>query len=74
MSALQKFPDAALVQRETEPRLTQAYIDRGEHGLNDYDAEHKAWGRRGWDRVDALCRWFAEMGAADLSCPAPEEP
>lgn len=66
----QRFPDAALVQRETEPQLTQAHVDGGEQGLNDYDAEFKAWAKRGWDKVDAGCRWFRDMGAP-FDCPPP---
>lgn len=71
---LQRFPDASLVQRETEPKLTQAHVDAGDKGLNDYMATFRAWALRGWDRVDAQCRWFVEQGATFRCPPAPEVP
>ena len=72
-SAGVRAPPAADLAIEAEPQLDAAALALGSSNesaaaLDDYDIAHAAWGRRGWDQVTRLCRWFKDAGAPTLDC------
>ena len=47
--------------------------DDGE-GARRHQRDKDDWGRRGWDRLNAVCLWFADQGVESLPCTADAEP
>ena len=70
----QKYPDASLLQRPAEPKLTvDALAADSDKALNDFESAHHAWGRTVASRFDNLCRWFNDMGGS-FDCQKLEVP
>ncbi|WP_052730479.1 hypothetical protein [Sphingomonas sp. SRS2] len=64
-----KAPPAADLIVEAEPQLDAgAVANDSAAALDAYDIEHASWGRRGWDQVARLCRWFRDAGAPTPDC------
>lgn len=49
------------------PSVAILLNDDGE-AARQHQRDKDDWGSRGWDRVDALCHWFADQGVAGLPC------
>jgi hypothetical protein len=64
-----KAPPAADLVVEAEPQLDMnAVLNDSAAALDDYDTAHASWGRRGWDKVARICRFFRDLGVPTPDC------
>ncbi len=62
-------PPAADLRLEPEPQLNAAAIEADSAAaLDDYDAAHAAWGRRGWQAVARIKGWLCDAGLVKEGC------
>lgn len=62
-------PPAADLRLEPEPQLNAAAIEgNSAAALDDYDAAHAAWGRRGWQVVARIKGWLCDARLVKEGC------
>lgn len=69
------YPSAEIFEQEQRPVATiDILLNDDAEAYRRWQRDKDDWGRRGWDRVWLLCRWFADQGVSNLPCTDADRP